>query len=157
MRLSTIMLFAAAFATAGCGAQEDSGNADPAANIESGPAEGGGDGPGNTREPAAATGNHSGAAPAPAAPAPTPGTPAAGAVSFRGCPILREVEGGCLIVESGGTTYDINSARPRPDPARRQVIEGSGIPGGASICMTGTVLSDIEWRYTDTKCAGAQD
>ena len=74
-------------------------------------------------------------------------------VSFQGCPILRDVEGGCLVVESGGVTYDINSARPRPDPAQRLIIQGTGTPGGVSICMTGTVLTNIQWQYTKAKCS----
>jgi hypothetical protein len=78
--------------------------------------------------------------------------PAATEVSFQGCPILRDVEGGCLVVKTGTETYDINSAQPRPDPAKGLVIDGTGTPGGVSICMTGKVLTNVKWHYTKSKC-----
>lgn len=75
-------------------------------------------------------------------------------VQFRGCPILSPVEGGCLTVRSGGQTYDINAARPRPNPARRLMISGTGIwqQDTASICMTGKVLTHVKWHYLKTRC-----
>lgn len=85
---------------------------------------------------------------------------AATEVHFQGCPMVVNVEkpGGCLNVKStiDGKTYEIDSAQPRPDPARGLVIDGIGLAGGImSICMTGTPLKDIKWHYTKSKCSGA--
>ena len=143
MRPNSIVLIAGCLLASACNpADEQAVDGNATANAAAS-AEGGVTG-GNA--PAGTAGN---------ATAGTAGNAAAAAqpVAFRGCPILRDVEGGCLVVQSGGATYDINSAQPRPDPAQRLVIEGTGVPGGASFCMTGTVLTDIQWHYTKAKCS----
>ena len=136
MRGSMIVLCCAAIGLAACNPSDSGGNAAEAGN-EAASAN------------AAGTVDSGGA---PAAGVNAAAAPAAETVSFQGCPILRDVEGGCLVVESDGVTYDINSARPRPDHAQGVVIQGTGTPGGVSICMTGTVLTDIKWQYTKMKC-----
>jgi hypothetical protein len=66
-------------------------------------------------------------------------------VSFTGC-TAAGVESGCLIVASGGKTYNISSARPRPGLGR--AIAGRGILADEmSHCMQGRILKDVHWRY----------
>ncbi len=76
-------------------------------------------------------------------------------VNFAGCPIMHDIEGGCLTVTSRGQTYLLNSAQPRPDPARGLGIAGTGIwhSGTMTSCMIGQPLSSIKWYYTKSKCA----
>lgn len=66
-------------------------------------------------------------------------------VAFTGC-TAAGVETGCLIVTSGGKTYNISSARPRPDPGR--AISGRGVVAKEmSHCMQGPILKQVRWRY----------
>lgn len=74
----------------------------------------------------------------------------ASAHNFSGC-TYRGVEGGCLMVKSGGTVYNISSARPRPGVNR--AIAGHGdLAGGMTTCMQGTALKNIRWHYTKMAC-----
>jgi hypothetical protein len=78
-------------------------------------------------------------------------------VSFAGCPIMHDIEGGCLTVKSHGQTYLLNSANPRPDPAKGLGIAGTGIwhSGTVTTCMMGKPLSSIKWHYTRQRCSSS--
>lgn len=95
------------------------------------------------------------AAPPPAA-EPAAAEPAAAPASmekvqFSGCP-AKGVEAGCMIVESGGVTYNITAAKP-PVEMRGLGIDGEGVPSSdMSICQQGTVLKDITYTYNKMKC-----
>ena len=74
-----------------------------------------------------------------AAAAPTSAAPPA-RVHFAGC-VKPGVEAGCLIVETGGKTYNVSSAKKVLSVG--QFAAGTGIGGGMSTCMQGDALSDI--------------
>jgi hypothetical protein len=61
-------------------------------------------------------------------------------VHFQGC-VKPGVEAGCLIVEDDGKIYNVTSANDRL--AVGTYASGTGVPGGASICMQGVALRDI--------------
>ena len=77
-------------------------------------------------------------------------------VHFAGCPILHDIEGGCLTVKSKGSTYEINAIRSDFDPAKHLGIAGTGLwyPATGTTCMMGKPLSHIKWNYTRQKCLG---
>lgn len=62
-------------------------------------------------------------------------------VEFRG-----RVDAGPLPWCTTVQGYEITSAKPQPPPG--SCIRGTGrvSPGMASICMTGTILTEISWR-----------
>ena len=66
-------------------------------------------------------------------------------VHFQGC-VKPGVEAGCLIVEDGAKTYNVTSAKDRL--AVGAYAAGTGVPGGASICMQGVALRDIVFDQT---------
>ncbi len=83
---------------------------------------------------------------------------AAQAVHILGC-VKPGVETGCLIItdRQTGKTYQINSANPRPDPARNLVVDLKGeIFPGVDFCMQGPILKEITWNYTRMQCAAAK-
>ncbi|MBI1212104.1 MAG: hypothetical protein GC190_11620 [Alphaproteobacteria bacterium] len=61
-------------------------------------------------------------------------------VRFQGC-VKPGVEAGCLIVESGGKTYNVTAAKASLKIG--DFASGTGIPGGMSTCMQGEALSNI--------------
>src|SRR6185503_1099057 len=61
-------------------------------------------------------------------------------VRFQGC-VKPGVEAGCLIVESGGKTYNVSSAKAKIKIG--DFVSGSGERGGMSTCMQGEALTDI--------------
>ena len=61
-------------------------------------------------------------------------------VRFQGC-VKPGVEAGCLIVESGGQTWNVSSAKSKIKVG--DFISGSGERGGMSACMQGEALTDI--------------
>jgi hypothetical protein len=76
-------------------------------------------------------------------------------VKVLGC-LSRGVEIGCLIIKDRvtGKTYQINAAKPAPDPARNRVIDLIGQTTSAvDFCQQGPVLSKISWHYTRRPCA----
>jgi hypothetical protein len=77
-------------------------------------------------------------------------------VAFAGCPIMHDIEGGCLTVKSKGTTYEINSIKSQVDLAKHLGIAGTGTwyPGQGTTCMMGKPLSKIQWHYTRQRCLG---
>jgi hypothetical protein len=75
---------------------------------------------------------------APAAAPTSSATPAR--VHFAGC-VKPGVEAGCLIVETGGKTYNVSSAKKVLTVG--QFAAGTGVGGGTSTCMQGDALSDI--------------
>ena len=83
---------------------------------------------------------------------------AAQTVHVLGC-VKPGVELGCLIITDRhtGKSYEIGSAVPRPDPGRNLVIELKGqVFQGASLCMQGTILKNVTWSYTKTRCTPAR-
>ena len=65
---------------------------------------------------------------------------------------------GCLIIRDRASTqsYQINAAKPQPDPAKGLVVHLTGTvkTGGVDVCMQGPVLENIKWNYTRMKCQG---
>jgi hypothetical protein len=61
-------------------------------------------------------------------------------VRFQGC-VKPGVEAGCLIVESGGQTWNVTSAKSKIKVG--DFISGSGERGGMSTCMQGEALTAI--------------
>lgn len=61
-------------------------------------------------------------------------------VRFQGC-VKPGVEAGCLIVESGGHTWNVTSAKSKVKVG--DFISGSGERGGMSTCMQGEALVSI--------------
>jgi hypothetical protein len=60
--------------------------------------------------------------------------------------VVKLTEATCIGVKGsmvGQPMYEITSANPKP--AVGQMITGSGVTGGSSICMQGTHLSDVKW------------
>jgi hypothetical protein len=83
------------------------------------------------------------------------GQPAGQRVKVLGC-VSGGVEMGCIIIKDRvtGKTYQINTAKPAPDPARNRVIDLIGQTTSAvDFCQQGPVLSKITWHYTRTPCA----
>jgi hypothetical protein len=75
-------------------------------------------------------------------------------VAILGC-VSQGVEGGCLIITDNvsGKVYQINSAQPKPDPAKRLVVRLSGtIVNKISFCQQGPILEEIKWTYTKMRC-----
>jgi hypothetical protein len=69
--------------------------------------------------------------------------------------VAKGVEANCLVVKNSMpvATYNISSANPKPTAGR--MITGSGVAGGASTCMQGTVLTDVQWKPA-AACPGAK-
>jgi hypothetical protein len=79
--------------------------------------------------------------------------------------VRKGVEGGCLIITDSktGKTYDITSApaqtppdggapeKPRPDFLMVDLY-GNICKDCMGVCMQGTLLKDIQWRYTKQGC-----
>ena len=76
-------------------------------------------------------------------------------VGFVGCTRLVKVSkpGGCMVVKSGTVTYEIDSAKPRPDPNRAIAGTGLYLPNAKGICMAGKPLTGVKWSYTKGHCA----
>jgi hypothetical protein len=75
-------------------------------------------------------------------------------VSILGC-VSPGVEAGCLIITDNvsGKTYQISSAVPKPDPAKRLVVRLSGmVVNKITFCQQGPVLEEIKWSYTKMRC-----
>jgi hypothetical protein len=70
-----------------------------------------------------------------------PSTPAPGSVHFAGC-VKPGVEGGCLMLDSGGHTYDVTSGSALLQVG--QFYSGSGVPStGMTTCQQGERLLSI--------------
>ncbi|HWA92531.1 MAG TPA: hypothetical protein VG889_21045 [Rhizomicrobium sp.] len=70
-------------------------------------------------------------------------------VSFCGT-VAQLKEAGCIgVLPSFPQTpiYEITSADPKPPLGK--MISGSGVTGGASICLQGTHLSDVKWERAE--------
>jgi len=61
-------------------------------------------------------------------------------VRFQGC-VKPGVEAGCLIVESGGKTWNVTSAKAQIKVG--DFVSGSGERGGMSTCQQGEPLTAI--------------
>ena len=87
-----------------------------------------------------------------------PAQPAGQPVNVLGC-VSKGVEVGCLIIKdrATGKTYQINAAKPAPDPAQNLVVRLKGrTTSMMDFCQQGPVLADISWSYTKMQCpAGA--
>jgi hypothetical protein len=69
--------------------------------------------------------------------------------------VVALVEAGCIGVNSGGVTYEITSASPKP--AAGTMIAGSGkIGDGATTCMQGVHLNSVTWKETEVCTMGNQ-
>jgi hypothetical protein len=75
-------------------------------------------------------------------------------VKFCGT-VTAMTEAGCIGVTSGGQTYDISGANPKP--AVGKMISGSGkVSNDPNTCMEGTRLSDVTWQETEACTMGGQ-
>lgn len=75
---------------------------------------------------------------------------AARRVQFSGC-VSRGVEHGCLMVRSGGQTYNISSANPRP-PVNWGISGYGTRSGGVSFCQQGVILTNVHWQRNRLLC-----
>lgn len=77
-------------------------------------------------------------------------------VSFAGCPMYHDVEGGCWTIKKNGSTYEINGIKAKFDPKKHLGIAGTGTwyPGQGTVCMMAKPLSKITWNYTKQTCKG---
>jgi hypothetical protein len=83
---------------------------------------------------------------------------AAQTVHIVGC-VSPGVESGCLMIKDKvtGTTYQINSANPKPDPAQHLAVVLKGqVVEGFDFCMQGPILKEITWNYTKMLCQPGQ-
>jgi hypothetical protein len=71
--------------------------------------------------------------------APTAEAPA-NMVRFAGC-VKPGVEAGCLMVESGGKSYNVSAMKGKLKVG--DFASGTGVPGGMSSCSQGEVLTQI--------------
>jgi hypothetical protein len=74
-----------------------------------------------------------------AAPPPAVEVPA-NQVRFAGC-VKPGVEAGCLMVESGGKTYNVTAMKAKLKVG--DFASGTGLAGGMSSCAQGEVLTSI--------------
>jgi hypothetical protein len=65
-------------------------------------------------------------------------------VTVSGC-VEAGVESGCLMISSGGRTYDVTSTTPAPVAGTYGTASGT-VFDGATTCMQGTPLSPAKWR-----------
>lgn len=73
--------------------------------------------------------------PGPTKPAPTSPT------SLTGMVEMSEIEGGCLVLRTGGVTYELlGGDRTLLRPGARVTVEGRVNPGVATICQVGPVF-----------------
>jgi hypothetical protein len=81
--------------------------------------------------------------------------PASGqTVNIFGC-VSQGVEFGCLIIKNlvTGKTYQINSANPPPDPAKKWLVHLTGkVSSAITFCQQGPPLTDIKWQYVKIHC-----
>jgi hypothetical protein len=67
------------------------------------------------------------------------------AVTVTGC-AQPGVESSCVVLQSGGVTYEISSAHPSPAWDHYITVTGTRT-GGASTCQQGTPLTVTAWSY----------
>ena len=76
-------------------------------------------------------------------------------ITISGC-VEKGVEGGCLIMKSGGKTYEINAATPKPVVGAYGTVTGTLATDMASTCMQGTIISPAKWTPDPTKGCGGK-
>lgn len=80
-------------------------------------------------------------------------TGSAVSVQFNGC-VSAGVEPNCLMLVSGGVTYDVSLASPRPAINMGMVGDGT-ILNGPTTCQQGVALTNIHWRPSRQRCPRA--
>lgn len=77
-------------------------------------------------------------------------------VSFAGCPMYSDIEGGCLTIKKHSVTYEINAIKSKFDMKKHLGISGTGTwyPESGTTCQMGRRLVKIKWQYTRQKCLG---
>jgi hypothetical protein len=74
-------------------------------------------------------------------------------VTVVGCPVPG-VEPRCLMIRGDDNiTYNITSARVRPNVGQRAIRLTGTKTNKVSYCMQGIVLENISWAYIDQKCS----
>ena len=76
-----------------------------------------------------------------------------GSVQFYGC-VTAGTEPGCLMVRSGGVTYDVTSASPSPSINMGMIGDGT-LLNGPTTCQEGVALTNIHWRPGRRHCPSA--
>jgi len=76
-----------------------------------------------------------------------------GSVQFNGC-ASAGTEPGCLMLRSGGVTYDVTLASPRPSINMGMIGNGT-ILTGPTTCQEGVALTGIHWRPSRRHCPSA--
>jgi len=73
-------------------------------------------------------------------------------VTITGCP-TPGVEANCMMIRGADNkTYNISSAKQRPDIGQR-AIRLTGTPTKkVSYCQQGIILDNIAWSYTEQNC-----
>jgi hypothetical protein len=78
-------------------------------------------------------------------------------VAILGC-VSTGLQPSCLIItdKASGKSYQLNAAKPKPDPARHLVVRLTGtVTDKVDLCMQGPVLEKISWTYMRMKCGSA--
>jgi len=75
-------------------------------------------------------------------------------VTVSGC-ARAGVESGCVILQSGGQTYNISSATPRPQVNTCGTVRGRP-SNNPTTCMQGTLLSPATWEADPQRNCNAQ-
>ena len=69
--------------------------------------------------------------------------------------VVALVEAGCIGVNSGGETYEITPANPKPGVGT--MIAGSGkVSSDVTTCMQGVHLNPVTWKETEVCTMGNQ-
>lgn len=74
-------------------------------------------------------------------------------VQFNGC-VRAGTEPGCLMVQSGGVTYDVTLASPAPSINMGMIGDGTVLTGPTT-CQEGVALTGIHWRSSRRHCPSA--
>ena len=69
-------------------------------------------------------------------------------VTITGC-AQAGVESGCVVMNSGGTLYNITAAKPAPKIGAAGRVTGTVLADSASFCQQGTILAPATWAAVD--------
>jgi hypothetical protein len=72
-------------------------------------------------------------------------------LEFQGCPIRKNIEGGCWTVNYQGVTYDISAASGKPKANFFNRIRGT-VSDRVGICQTAVILNPVSVTPTPHRC-----
>jgi len=85
----------------------------------------------------------------PTPPQPSRVPPSSGATTLTGMVEMSEVEGGCLVLRVGATTYELMGGDPAVlRPGNRVTVQGEVNPNVATICQVGPVFEVASARVS---------